>query len=54
MSVYKIILFTFYLAVSQCRVPDKVLCVNKDCSGECGFRLSSEISVDLLSHLLLW
>uniref|UniRef100_A0A2A4K9S4 SH3 domain-containing protein n=1 Tax=Heliothis virescens TaxID=7102 RepID=A0A2A4K9S4_HELVI len=33
MIVLKLILFTLFISVSQCRTPDKVYCVNKECNG---------------------
>ncbi|KAJ8730717.1 hypothetical protein PYW08_002130 [Mythimna loreyi] len=33
MIVLKLILFTLFISVSQCRIPDKVYCVNKECNG---------------------
>ncbi|XP_047018844.1 transport and Golgi organization protein 1 isoform X2 [Helicoverpa zea] len=32
MIVLKLILFTLFISVSQCRTPDKVYCVNKECN----------------------
>ncbi|CAD0199889.1 unnamed protein product [Chrysodeixis includens] len=33
MIVFKLILFTLFISVSQCRIPDKVYCANKECDG---------------------
>ncbi|XP_022814856.1 transport and Golgi organization protein 1-like isoform X2 [Spodoptera litura] len=33
MIVLKLILFTLFISVSKCRIPDKVYCANKDCNG---------------------
>ncbi|KAJ8721428.1 hypothetical protein PYW07_002203 [Mythimna separata] len=33
MIVLKLILFTLFISVSQCRIPDRVYCVNKECNG---------------------
>uniref|UniRef100_A0A2H1V187 SFRICE_005246 n=1 Tax=Spodoptera frugiperda TaxID=7108 RepID=A0A2H1V187_SPOFR len=33
MIVLKLLLFTLFISVSKCRIPDKVYCANKDCNG---------------------
>ncbi|XP_026733229.1 transport and Golgi organization protein 1 isoform X2 [Trichoplusia ni] len=33
MIVFKLILFTLFISVAQCRIPDKVYCANKECDG---------------------
>lgn len=34
MIVLKLLLFTLFISVSKCRIPDKVYCANKDCNGK--------------------
>lgn len=34
MIVLKLVIFMLFISVHHCRVPDKVYCVNEECSGE--------------------
>lgn len=34
MIVFKLILFTLLITVTQCRIPDKVYCANQECDGK--------------------
>lgn len=41
MFAYKIILFMFYVTLTQCRLPDKVHCVDEKCNRKYGSLMSS-------------